>query len=105
MTTRCSPEVQARAVRLALEHEAAYPAQSAAIESIAEKIGRTAETLRRWVRREERNAGQRAGPTTDQFARLKALKRENRELRQTNESLRKASAYFSQAELDRRFKP
>ena len=105
MTTRYSPEVQARGVRLVMEHEADYPSQWAAIESIAEKIGCTAETLRRWVRRAERDSGQRAGPTTDQLARLKALERENRELRQANEILRKASAYFAQAELDRRFKP
>ncbi len=105
MTTRYSPEVQARAVRLVMEHEADYPSQWAAIESIAEKIACTAETLRRWVRRAARDAGQRAGPTTDQLARLKALEPENRELRQANEILRKASAYFAQAELDRRFKP
>ena len=105
MATRYSPEVQARAVRLVVEHEADYPSQWAAIESIAGKIGCTAETLRRWVRREERDAGQRAGSTTDQLARLKALERENRELRQANEILRKASAYFAQAELDRRFRP
>jgi transposase len=88
-----------------LEHEADYPSQWAAIDSIAAKIGCTAETLRRWVRREERDAGRRAGPTSDQLARLKALERENRELRQANEILRKASAYFAQAELDRRSKP
>ena len=74
----------------------------AAICSIAEKIGCAAETLRKWVRREERDAGVRAGPTSDQLARLKALERENRELRQANEILRKASAFFAQAELDRR---
>ena len=104
-SSRYSPEVQARAVRLVLEHAAGYPSQWSAIQSIASKIGCTAETLRRWVRREERDAGRRAGPTSDALARLKALERENRELRQANEILRKASAYFAQAELDRRFKP
>ncbi|MEO1198392.1 MAG: IS3 family transposase [Pseudomonadota bacterium] len=94
MTTRCSPEVQPQAVHLVMAHEADYPSQWDAMQSIASKIGCTAETLRRWVRREERDAGRRAGPTTDQLARLKALERENRELRQANEILRKASAYF-----------
>ena len=104
-SSRYSPEIQGRAVRLVLEHEADYPSQWSAIQSIASKIGCTAETLRRWVRREERNGGRRPGPTSDQLARLKALERENRELRQANEILRKASAYFAQAELDRRSKP
>ena len=104
-SSRYSPEVRARAVRLVLEHGTDYPSQWSAIESIASKIGCTAETLRRWVRREERDAGRRAGPTSDDLARLKALERENRELRQANEILRKASAYFAQAELDRRSKP
>ena len=104
-SSRYSPGVQARAVRLVLEHETEYPSQWSAIESIASKIGCTAETLRRWVRRAERDAGRRTGPASDQLARLKALERENRELRQANEILRKASAYFAQAELDRRFKP
>ena len=104
-SSRYSPEVQARAVRLVFEQEADYPSQWSAIQSIASKIGCTAETLRRWVRREERDAGRRPGPTSDQLARLKVLERENRELRQANEILRKASAYFAQAELDRRFKP
>ena len=104
-SSRYSPEVQARSVRLVLEHETDYPSQWSAIDSIASKIGCTAETLRRWVRREERDAGRRAGPASDQLARLKALERENRELRQANEILRKASAYFAQGELDRRSKP
>ena len=73
--------------------------------SIASKIGCTGESLRRWMRQAKRNASDRAGPTSDERARLKALERENRELRQANEILRKASAYFAQAELDRRFKP
>ena len=73
--------------------------------SIAAKIGCTAETLRRWVRQTERDSGQREGMTTPERERIKALERENRELRQVNEILRKASAYFAQAELDRRPKP
>jgi transposase len=104
-TNKFSPEVRARAVRMVQEHRAEYASQWAAISSIAAKIGCTAETLRSWVRQEERDAGQRVGLTTDERARLKALERENRELRQANEILRKASAYFAQAELDRRFKP
>ena len=93
-SSRYSAAVQARAVRLVFEHEADYPSQWSATRSIASKIGCTAETLRRWVRREEQDAGRRPGPTSDQLARLKALERENRELRQANEILRKASAYF-----------
>jgi len=98
---RYSPEVRARAVRMVLDHQAAHPSQWAAICSIASKIGCSGETLRKWVRREERDTSQRPGPTGDELARLKALERENRELRQANEILRKASAYFAQAELDR----
>ncbi len=84
------------------EHAAEYPSQWAAIESISAKIGCTAETLRRWVRQGE--AGVRPGLTTAEGERIKALERENRELRQANEIQRKASAYFAQAELDRPFK-
>ena len=97
-----SPEVRERAVRLVLDHEAEYPLQWAAISSIAEKIGCTPETLRKWVRQAERDRGRRGGLTTDEGDRLKALERENRELKRANEILRKASAYFAQAELDRR---
>jgi transposase-like protein len=89
---------------MVLDHQADHPSQWAAMVSISMKIGCTAETLRKWVRREERDAGVRAGPTSDQLEHLKALERENRELRQANEILRKASAYFAQAELDRPFK-
>jgi transposase-like protein len=100
-----SPEVRARAVRMVFEHEGDHASQWAAIASIAGKIGCTPETLRLWVRQAERDAGGRAGPTSAESERVKALERENRELRQANEILRKASAYFAQAELDRRFKP
>ena len=96
-----APEVRERAVRLVLEHQAEYETQWAAIRSIAEKIGCSAEALRTWVRRAERDAGQRPGLTTDERARLAALERENKELRRANEILRKASAFFAAAELDR----
>ena len=100
-----SPEVRARAVRMVFDHQGEHASQSAAISSIAAKIGCSGETLRNWVRQAERDRGLRAGPTTDERERIKALERENRELRQANEILRKASAYFAQAELDRRWKP
>lgn len=102
--TRFSPEVRARAVRMVLEHEAAHDSQWAAIASIAEKIGCSAETLRKWVRQAERDAGGRPGLTTEERERLKQLERENVELRRANEILRLASAYFAKAELDRRHK-
>jgi transposase-like protein len=104
-SNKFSPEVRERAVRLVREHQGDYPSQWAAMASIASKIGCTGETLRSWVRQAERDAGQRAGLSSDERARLKALERENRELRQANEILRKASAYFAMAELDRRSKP
>jgi len=99
---RYSPEVKERAVRLVLEHQGEYESQWSAIGSIASKIGCTNETLRRWVRQAERDQGVRAGLTTSEREQLKQLKRETRELRRANEILRKASAYFAQAELDRR---
>ncbi len=98
---RYSPEVRERAVRMVREHESEHDSQWAAICSIAEKIGCTAETLRKWVRRVERDEGVRPGVTTAEKERLKELERENRELRRANEILRKASAYFAHAELDR----
>jgi len=103
--TSFSAEVRERAVRMVREHQGEHSSEWAAICSIAAKIGCTAESLRRWIRQAERDEGRRDGLTTDERARLKALERENRELRQANEILRKASAYFAQAELDRRFKP
>ena len=100
-----SPEVRERAVRMVLDGAKEHSSQWAAIVSIAAKIGCTAQTLHNWVAQAERDQGRRAGPTTDERERIKALERENRELRQANEILRKASAYFAQAELDRRFRP
>ena len=96
-----SREVRERAVRLVLEG-GDHPTQWAAISSVSAKIGCTAETLRKWVRQAERDGGQRPGPTSAERERIRALERENRELRQANEILRKASAYFAMAELDRR---
>jgi transposase len=103
-STRYSPEVRERAVRLVFDHEREYGSQWSAIGSIAGKIGCTPETLRRWVRRSEMDEGRREGVTTSDRERLKQLERENRELRRANDILRTASAYFAQAELDRRRK-
>ena len=99
---RYPAEVRERAVRLVIEQQEAHDSQWAAIRSIAAKMGCTAETLRQWVRRAERDSGARPGVTTSERERLKELERENRELKRANEILRKASAYFEQAELDRR---
>jgi transposase len=108
-TNRFSPEIRARAVRMVLDHEGEHASRWAAVSSIAAKIGCTAQTLHEWlhewVKKAERDSGVRAGVPTDVATKLKALERENRELRQANEILRKASAYFAQAELDRRFRP
>ena len=99
---RYPAEVRERAVRLVFEQQEAHGSQWAAINSIAEKIGCNSETLRLWVRQAEMDAGARPGLTTSERDRLKDLERENRELKRANEILRKASAYFAQAELDRR---
>jgi transposase len=103
-TTKFSMEVRERAVRMVQDHAADYPSRWAAVVSIAEKIGCVPQTLYEWVRKAEVDSGKRAGVPTEMADRLKALERENRELRQANEILRKASAYFAQAELDRPFK-
>jgi transposase len=89
---------------MVLDHEDEHPSRWAAIMSIAGKIGCTAQTLNEWVKKVEVDSGRKPGLTTDMAAKLKTLERENRELRQANEILRKASAYFAQAELDRPFK-
>ena len=104
-TNKFSSEVRVRAVRMVLDHANEHPSRWAAVTSIAAKIGCTPQTLHDWVKKAEVDSGQRAGVPTDMAEKLKALERENRELRQANEILRKASAYFAQAELDRRFKP
>jgi len=102
--SKYSPELRERAVRMVLDHTADHPSQWAAIRSVGEKLGCSVEALRRWVRQAERDAGQRPGLTTDERQRLKQLERENVELKRANEILRKASAFFAQAELDRRWK-
>ena len=101
-STRYSPEVRERAVRMVLEHQAGHESQWAAMASVASKLGCSAETLRKWVRRAERDTGLRPGVKSEEGERLKALERENPELRRANEILRKAAAFFAQAELDRR---
>ena len=104
-TNKFSPEVRARAVRMVLDHAGEHPSRWGAVASIATKIGCTPQTLHDWVKKAEVDSGRRAGVSTDMADKLKALERENRELRQANEILRKASAYFAMAELDRRSKP
>lgn len=99
-----SPEVRERAVRMVLEHRGEYPSLWAAVESIAPKIGCVPQTLLDWVKRTEVDAGVRPGVTTAEAQRVKELERENRELRRANEILRTASAFFAQAELDRKLK-
>jgi transposase len=97
-----SPEVRERAIRMVHEQTSAHGSQWAAVRSVAEKLGCHPETLRSWMRRQERDSGQRPGVTTADQTRLKDLERENRELRRANEILKKAAAFFAQAELDRR---
>jgi len=103
-SNKFSPEVRERAVRLVQEHRGEYPSLWAAIESIAPKIGCAPQTLLDWVKQSEVNAGARPGTTTSEQDRLKALEREVKELRRANEILKLASAFFAQAELDRRLK-
>lgn len=103
-TNKFAPEVRGRAVRMVVEHERASPSRWAAVVSIAEKIGCVPQTLHEWVKKAEVDSGKRAGIPTDVADKMKALEREVRELRQANEILRKASAYFAQAEPDRPFK-
>ena len=100
-TNKYSPEVRERAVRLVQEHRGEYPSLWATIESLAPKIGCSSATLNEWVKRAEVDAGRRDGVSTQERERIKALERENKELRQANEILRLASAFFAQAELDR----
>ncbi len=104
-TAPFSPEVRERAVRMVRDLKGEHGSQWWAIQSIAAKIGCSGETLRNWVRQFERDQGVRPGQTTNERERIKALERENRELRQANEILRRASAYFAFAELDRRSRP
>ena len=102
--SKYSPEVRDRAVRMVFDQAPEHSSQWAAIRSVGDKLGIRTESLRRWVRQAERDAGQRAGLTTDERARLKQLERENFELKRANEIPRKASAFFPQAELDHRLK-
>jgi transposase len=102
--SKYSPELRERAVRMVFDHAHEYPSQWATMRSVADKLGCTTEALRRWVRQAERDRGERPGLTTDERAQLKQLQRENFELKRANEILKKAAAFFAQAELDRRAK-
>ena len=103
-SNKFSPEVRERAVRMVQEHRGEYPSLWAAVESIAPKIGCVPQTLVEWVKRAEIDAGVRPGTTTTEMQRIKDLERENKELRRANEILKTASAFFAQAELDRKLK-
>jgi len=103
-TNKYSPEVRERAVRLVLDHQGRHESRWAAVLSVSSKIGCAPQTLNEWVKKAEVDRGERAGVPTEMAERMKALERENRELKQANEILRKASAYFAMAELDRRSK-
>jgi len=102
--SKYSPELRERAVRMVFDHAHEYPSQWATMRSVADKLGCTTEALRRWVRQAERDRRERPGLTTDERAQLKQLQRENFELKRANEILKKAAAFFAQAELDRRAK-
>jgi transposase len=102
--SKYSPELRERAVRMVFDHTHEHPSQWATMRSVGEKLGIATEALRRWVRQAERDTGQRPGLTTDERQRLKQLERENVELKRANEILKKAAAFFAQAELDRRAK-
>ena len=103
-STKFSPEVRERAVRMVQEHRGEYPSLWAAIESISAKIGCVPQTLNEWVKKSEIDSGARDGVTSEESERIKALERENKELRRANEILKLASAFFAQAELDRKLK-
>jgi len=103
-SNKYSPEVRERAVRMVQEHRSEYPSQWATVESIAAKIGCSANTLHEWVRKHEVDAGLRDGISSEEREHIKALEREVKELRKANEILKLASAFFAQAELDRRLK-
>ena len=103
-SNKFSPEVRERAVRMVQEHRGEYPSLWAAVESMAPKIGCVPQTLLEWIKRAEVDAGARPGTTTAEAQRIKDLERENKELRRANEILRTASAFFAQAELDRKLK-